>query len=173
MVDLSIGLGGNQRAGVQGHPEAGRANHVEIIGAVPHCHGFGDRDAAFLCESLQPLELCGLVDNRRRHLLAPAMRHAARDAIVLIGLAAALFAYRMVVDPSDPTSTGAIDWRFHLVWLSPLVIVAFSPWIFHPYIVGGRDLPVRRPRASHAAPVAAPIATESPEWAAARRRGAA
>lgn len=110
--------------------------------------------------------------SRRKHLMAPAMRQATRDAVVLIAIAAALFAYRMVVDPSDPAEKGWIDWRFHLVWLTPLAVVAFSPWIFHPYIVGGRDLPQRR-RAQQAAPAVAPLAAESPEWAAARRRGAA
>jgi hypothetical protein len=111
--------------------------------------------------------------SRRSHLLAPAMRQAARDAIVLVAIGATLFAYRMYVDPSDSTAKDAMDWRFHLVWLIPLAIVAFSPWIFHPYIVGGRDLPPRRSRTPQSAPAQAPIAAEPPEWAAARRRGAA
>ncbi len=109
--------------------------------------------------------------SRRAHLTAPAMRQAARDALMLTAIAAALFAYRMVIDPSDPAAKNWIDWRFHLVWLIPLAVVAFSPWIFHPYIVGGRDLPPRRSRTPQ--PAAAPLATENPEWAAARRRGAA
>lgn len=115
--------------------------------------------------------------SRRTHLMAPAMRQAARDAVMLIGIAAALFAYRMYVDPVDPMAQDWIDWRFHLVWLVPLGVVAFAPWIFHPYIVGGRDLPQRRSRAPQPAPASAPAATrvtvDTSEWAAARRRGAA
>jgi hypothetical protein len=111
--------------------------------------------------------------SRRSHLLAPAMRQAARDAFALVLIGAALFVYRMYVDPSDSTGKDAMDWRFHLVWLIPLAVVAFSPWIFHPYVVGGRDLPPRRSRASKSAPAATPIPAQSPEWAAARRRGAA
>lgn len=117
--------------------------------------------------------------SRRTHLTAPAMRQAVRDAVMLLGVAAVLFAYRMYVDPVDPMAKGWIDWRFHLVWLVPLGVVALAPWIFHPYIVGGRDLPQRRSRApqptSTPAPVpaVAPLAADTPEWAAARRRGAA
>ena len=83
------------------------------------------------------------------------------------------FLYRMYVDPTASPGKDALDWRFHLVWILPLAVVAFSPWIFHPYIVGGRDLPTRRSRTSQSAPDAAPIAAEPPEWAATRRRGAA
>jgi hypothetical protein len=110
--------------------------------------------------------------SRREHLLAPAMRKAMQDAVALVAIGAALFAYRMYVDPTDSTAKDAIDWRFHLVWLMPLFIVAFSPRVFHPYIVGGRDLPVRRSRTSPSSSPAT-VPTDATEWAAARRRGAA
>jgi hypothetical protein len=111
--------------------------------------------------------------SRKAHLLSPPMRKAARDAFALIAIAAVLALYRFVVDPADPTAKGAIDFRFHLVWLVPLVIVAVSPWVFHPYIVGGRDLPPRRSRTPKPAPAVAHIPADTPDWAAARRRGAA
>jgi hypothetical protein len=100
------------------------------------------------------------------------MRQAARDAIVLLAIGAVLFIYRLHVDPAVGTAKHAIDWRYHFVWLHPLLVVAFAPLIFHPYIVSGRDLP-RRSRTSRASPAAARIAAESPEWAGARRQGAA
>jgi hypothetical protein len=110
--------------------------------------------------------------SRRSHLLAPAMRQAARDAILLLAIGAALFIYHLSVDPAVGTAKHAIDWRYHFVWLHALVVVALAPLIFHPYIVGGRDLRPRRSRTSRSA-AAARIAAESPEWAAARRQGAA
>ena len=111
--------------------------------------------------------------SRRSHLLAPAMRQAARDGIVLVAIGAALLIYRLHVDPAVGTAKYAIDWRYHLVWLHPLVVVALAPLIFNPYIVGGRDLRPRRSGKSRSAPAAPRIAAESPEWAAARRQGAA
>jgi hypothetical protein len=111
--------------------------------------------------------------SRRTHLTAPAMRQATRDAIAMCAIAAALVLYRLFVDPADPTAKGFIDFRFHLVWLVPIAVVAFSPWAFHPYIVGGRDLPTRRARARKPAPAVAHIAADTAEWTAMRRRGAA
>ena len=61
-------------------------------------------------------------------------------------IAAVLAIWRIYLDPDASVPTTAIDWRFHLVWLAPLFVVAFSPWIFHPYLVTGRDLPQRRSR---------------------------
>jgi len=109
--------------------------------------------------------------SRRTHLLTPAMRNATRDAVVLLAIAAALVGYHMYVDP-EAGAKGAIDFRFHLVWLMPLVVVAFAPWMFHPYIVGGRDLP-RRSRAPKPTAALTHLATQTPEWAAERRQGAA
>ncbi len=111
--------------------------------------------------------------SRRSHLLATPMRQATKDAVLLMAVAAALAIWRIYLDPAASDPETAIDWRFHLVWLAPLAVVAFSPWVFHPYLVTGRDLPQRRARASHPASVVAPVAPPPPEWAAARRRGAA
>lgn len=110
---------------------------------------------------------------RRAHLGAASMRHAARDALVLLFLAAALGIWRIYIDPSYGVGPVAVDWRFHLVWLTPLVITALSPWAFHPYIVGGRDLPRRRPSPTMRPGEASCMAQESHEWAATGRRGAA
>jgi hypothetical protein len=111
--------------------------------------------------------------SRRTHLLSPAMRQAARDGALMLGICLVLVLYRLYIDPTDPLAKGAIDFRFHFVWLVPLVIVALCPWVFHPYIVGGRDLPPRRSRAPKPATAVAHIGTEAPEWAATGRRGAA
>jgi hypothetical protein len=44
---------------------------------------------------------------------------------------------------SLPKPAGAVplDWRFHFVWLYPLLLTALAPFIFHPYLIGGPDLP--------------------------------
>jgi hypothetical protein len=111
--------------------------------------------------------------SRRSHLRAPAMRQAGRDALALVAIAAAIFFYRLQVDPAVGTAMDAIDWRFHFVWMHPLIVVALAPLLFHPYIMGGRDLRPRRPRAPRAVPAATDSGRESPEWAATRRQGAA
>jgi hypothetical protein len=110
---------------------------------------------------------------RRAHLREEPMRQAARDAIVLLLLAAGLATWRLYFDPVQTVSETAIDWRYHLVWLVPLVVVAIAPWMFHPYIVGGRDLPKRRARPAVHDDVTPHLAPRTTEWAAARRRGAA
>ncbi len=112
--------------------------------------------------------------SRRAHLTAPPMRQAGRDALALIAICGALILWNFYVTPSSAVADGVMDWRFHLVWFVPLAVVALSPWVFHPYIVTGRDLP-RRPRTPKL-PEEAPriaVATPTPEWAAASRRGAA
>jgi hypothetical protein len=111
--------------------------------------------------------------SRRSHLLAQPMRHAAKDALLLMTIAAVLAFWRIYLDPDASVPTTAIDWRFHLVWLAPLFVVAFSPWIFHPYLVTGRDLPQRRSRVATPTGETPDLVPEPPEWAATRRRGAA
>ncbi len=111
--------------------------------------------------------------SRRAHLRDASMRRAARDAIVLLSLCAALVVWRVYLDPTYGVGPLPIDWRFHLVWVMPLVFAAVSPWVFHPYVVGGRDLPRRRSSSSTRANEAHRIAPQSPEWAATPRRGAA
>ena len=102
------------------------------------------------------------------------MRHATRDAVAMLLLCAALAFWRIAVFPELSADPRPIDWRFNLVWMIPLLVTAFAPWIFHPYIVGGRDLPRRRTRApirTDPTPQLAPHETRT--WAAPRRRGAA
>jgi hypothetical protein len=100
------------------------------------------------------------------------MRQAARDALILLSLGAALALWRVHIDPAYGVGE-VFDSRFHLVWLIPLVITALCPWIFHPYFVAGRDLPQPRSRAPMRAASAPRIAPQSTDEAATRRRGAA
>jgi hypothetical protein len=101
------------------------------------------------------------------------MRQATRDAIAMMGITAALFLYRMYVDPTASPGKDAMDWRFHLVWILPLVVVAFLPVDLPPYIVGGRGPPTTSITDVAIRASRAPTEAEPPEWAAARRRGAA
>jgi cellulose synthase/poly-beta-1,6-N-acetylglucosamine synthase-like glycosyltransferase len=110
--------------------------------------------------------------SRRAHLRSSAMRRAARDAALLFGIAALLVAWQFYLY-SLPLPVGAkpLDWRYHAVWLYPLVWTAVAPFILHPYLIGGPDLPrwlaQRRGRgASHS-----PSAPKIHEQTAARRRG--
>ena len=112
--------------------------------------------------------------SRREHIQEASMRHATRDAVAMLLLCAALAFWRIAVFPELSADPRPIDWRFNLVWMIPLLVTAFAPWIFHPYIVGGRDLPRRRTRApirTDPTPQLAPHETRT--WAAPRRRGAA
>jgi hypothetical protein len=70
------------------------------------------------------------------------MRKAARDAALLFALCALLIAWQVYLY-SLPLPVGAtpLDWRFQAVWLYPLVLTAVAPFIFHPYLIGGPDLP--------------------------------
>lgn len=112
--------------------------------------------------------------SRREHIREASMQHATRDAVAMLALCAALAFWRIAVFPELSADPHPIDWRFNLVWMIPLLVTAFAPWIFHPYIVAGRDLPRRRTRApirTDPTPQLAPQETRT--WAAARRRGAA
>ena len=51
-----------------------------------------------------------------------------------------VFLYSLPLAPGVP----ALDWRYHAVWLYPLVLTALAPFLFHPYLIGGRDHPLRR-----------------------------
>jgi cellulose synthase/poly-beta-1,6-N-acetylglucosamine synthase-like glycosyltransferase len=110
--------------------------------------------------------------SRRDHLLSGAMRKAGRDAGLLFSIVAVLAAWQFYLYSLPPAAgTALLDWRYHLVWVYPLALNAFAPFIFHPYLVGGPDLQWlahRRRRAVSHAP-AAPI-THKP---AARRKQAA
>jgi len=80
--------------------------------------------------------------SRSAHLRSPDMRKAARDAALLFALCALLVAWQVYLY-SLPLPVGAtpLDWRFQAVWLYPLVLTAVAPFIFHPYLIGGPDLP--------------------------------
>jgi hypothetical protein len=109
--------------------------------------------------------------SRRTHLMAAPMRKAGRDALALFGIGAALAVWNYVY-PTGAAGHDPMDWRFHLVWFMPLAVVALSPWIFHPYVVTGRDLP-RRARTAKRSEEPPHVAAPTHEWAATRRRGAA
>ena len=80
--------------------------------------------------------------SRIAHLRSPDMRKAARVAAIIFALCAVLVAWQVYLN-SLPMPVGAapLDWRFHFVWLYPLVLIALAPFIFHPYLIGGPDLP--------------------------------
>ena len=80
--------------------------------------------------------------SRRAHLRNGAMRQAARDAALLFAIGTVLVAWQFYLN-SLPLPVGAepLDWRYHAVWLYPLVLTAIAPFVFHPYLVGGPDLP--------------------------------
>ncbi len=60
----------------------------------------------------------------------------------MFALCAVLVAWQVYLN-SLPKPAGAVplDWRFHFVWLYPLLLTALAPFIFHPYLIGGPDLP--------------------------------
>jgi hypothetical protein len=79
---------------------------------------------------------------RSAHLRSADMRKAARDAAWLIALCVLLVAWQFYLY-SLPLPYGdlPVNWRYHAVWLLPLLLTAISPFIFHPYLMGGPDLP--------------------------------
>jgi hypothetical protein len=80
--------------------------------------------------------------SRSAHLRSPDMRRAARDAALLFALCAVLVVWQVHLY-SLPLPVGAkpLDWLYQAVWLYPLVLTAIAPFIFHPYLLGGPDLP--------------------------------
>jgi cellulose synthase/poly-beta-1,6-N-acetylglucosamine synthase-like glycosyltransferase len=111
--------------------------------------------------------------SRRAHLRNGAMRQAARDAALLFAIGTVLAAWQFYLN-SLPLPVGAepLDWRYHAVWLYPLVLTAIAPFVFHPYLIGGPDLPrwlaQRRERGASHPPVVPKIHNEQ---AASRRQG--
>jgi hypothetical protein len=59
------------------------------------------------------------------------------------------------------------------VWLYPLVLNAFAPFIFHPYLVGGPDLTRRLARRRSRGASEPPTAPKIRKKTVSRRRGAA
>ncbi|MET0280133.1 MAG: glycosyltransferase family 2 protein [Steroidobacteraceae bacterium] len=118
--------------------------------------------------------------SRLDHLRSGAMRKAGRDAGLLFTIGAVLATWQLYLYSLPPIAGAAVlDWRYHAVWLYPLVLNAIAPFIFHPYLVGGPDLPQwlahRRRRVvahSPAAPVAHKQTAQRRKQAAARRHGA-
>jgi hypothetical protein len=94
--------------------------------------------------------------SRLAHLRDPAFRRVALEGVVLIALAAALGIWRIVYDPTYAVGK-EFDWRFHLVWMLPLVVAALTPLVFNPYLVSGADARFRRQRRSAGAATAAPV----------------
>ena len=110
--------------------------------------------------------------SRIAHLRSPDMRKAVRVAAIIFALCAVLVAWQVYLN-SLPMPVGAIplDWRFHAVWIYPLVLTAVAPFIFNPYLVGGPDLPrwlARRRRRGASHLPGAPIIHEE---TASRRQG--
>lgn len=109
--------------------------------------------------------------SRRAHLRSGAMRRASRDAALLFATGAVLVVWQVYLYSLPlPVGIKPLDWRYHAVWLYPLVLTAVAPFIFHPYLIGGPDLPrwlaQRRGRGASPSP-SAPIQ----EQTASRRRG--
>jgi cellulose synthase/poly-beta-1,6-N-acetylglucosamine synthase-like glycosyltransferase len=80
--------------------------------------------------------------SRRDHLRSGAMKKAARNAALLVATCALLIGWQVYFySLPPPTGTEFVDWRYHAVWLCPLALTAVAPFVFHPYLVGGPDLP--------------------------------
>jgi cellulose synthase/poly-beta-1,6-N-acetylglucosamine synthase-like glycosyltransferase len=79
---------------------------------------------------------------RRAHLRSGAMRKAARDAALLLAVCGVLVAWQVYLY-SLPLPMGGkpLDWRYHAVWIYPMLLTAVAPFIYHPYLIGGPDLP--------------------------------
>src|SRR4029453_8550055 len=98
-------------------------------------------------------------------LRSPAMRKAARDGAILLAVGAALAAWQVYLNsaPPDPKFE-PLHWAYHAVWVYPLLLNAFAPFVFHPYLVGGPDLPKRLAKRRTRA------ASEPPAWPKIRKR---
>ncbi len=111
--------------------------------------------------------------SRRAHLRNGAMKNAARNAGVLFVICALLVGWQIYLY-SLPLPGGAepLDWRYQAVWLFPLVLTAIAPFVFHPYLIGGPDLPrwlaQRRDRGASPPPLVPAIHNEQ---VASRRQG--
>jgi len=80
--------------------------------------------------------------SRSAHLRSADMRKAGRDAALLLSICALLCAWQFYLRSlPTPPSTEILDWRLHAVWMYPLALGAIAPLIFHPYLMGGPDLP--------------------------------
>jgi len=118
--------------------------------------------------------------SRLAHLRSGALKSAARDAALLLGIGAALAAWQVYLNSLPlPPDAEPLDGRYHAVWLYPLMLTAVAPFVFHPYLIGGPDLPRglarRRRRASSHAPTAGKHhthATSARTHAVSRRREA-
>lgn len=79
---------------------------------------------------------------RRDHLRSEGMKSAARDAALLFAVVAGLAAWQYYLYTLPlPVGGEPLDWRYHAVWLYPLALNAIAPFIFHPYLMGGPDMP--------------------------------
>ncbi len=80
--------------------------------------------------------------SRGAHLRSPDMRKSARQAAIIFLICAVLVAWQFyLASLPRPPGVEALDWRLHAVWIYPLALTAIAPFIFHPYLMGGPDLP--------------------------------
>ncbi|MBY0399708.1 glycosyltransferase family 2 protein, partial [Myxococcota bacterium] len=111
---------------------------------------------------------------RSAHLRSSALRRAARDAGILIAIAAALVLWQVHLNSGPPpVGQEPLDWRLHLVWLYPILLNALGPFLFNPYLVGGPDLPRRISERRRRGAIAQPIVPKIRKQTALSRRGAA
>jgi hypothetical protein len=110
---------------------------------------------------------------RRAHLRSPALRNALRDGGILLAICAALAGWQFYLNLAPDPNFEPLDWRYHAVWLYPLVLNAFAPFFFHPYLVGGPDLPKRLAKRRSRGASEAPVVPKTRKRTASRRRGAA
>jgi hypothetical protein len=110
-----------------------------LRGAVAHLL---DRPIVFGATNTD--ELGGL--SRAHHLRSPALRAAAREGLVLAAVAGAILLWSAQLGPLLGAIVDPVAWPLHAVWLYPVVVHALAPLAFHPYLVGGPDLPRRLAR---------------------------
>jgi hypothetical protein len=80
--------------------------------------------------------------SRGQHLRSADMRKALRDAAMLFAVCIVLIFWQMyLASLPRPPGIESVDWRLHAVWIYPLALTAIAPFIFHPYLMGGPDLP--------------------------------
>jgi hypothetical protein len=106
-----------------------------LSGALAHLF---NRPIVFSATSVDEL---GAI-SRGAHLRSPDIRKSAREAAIIFVICAVLVVWQFyLASLPRPPGTEALDWRFHAVWIYPLALTAIAPFVFHPYLIGGPDLP--------------------------------
>ena len=111
--------------------------------------------------------------SRGQHLRSPGMRAAAREGLLLLGVAGAILLWSVEIGPMLGAIDEPVPWALHLVWLYPVVVHALAPLFLHPYVIGGPDLPRRIARRRSRADGEPRTAPPTQKRTAPRRRGAA